>query len=146
MLGLIAPTSGGVEIFGLDTQACLPKILPRMGAMTESIGFCPYLSGEEDLNYVARITRGVSSSRIGAVLELVELSGREKDATTASTSSTRWRLTTTIGKNTGLPDCPNVSELMPSSLFAQHPFFAFAGASPSTLHASLILAIYCGVF
>jgi ABC-2 type transport system ATP-binding protein len=79
MLGLITPTSGKVEIFGQNTKTDLPKILQRIGAMTENMGFYPYLTGEDNLNYVARITGGISNSRIGKVLELVELSGREKD-------------------------------------------------------------------
>ena len=79
MLGLIAPTSGTVELFGLNTQSHLPKILKRIGAVTENPGFYPYLSGKDNLDYIARITGGISSSRIEKVLELVELSGREKD-------------------------------------------------------------------
>jgi ABC-2 type transport system ATP-binding protein len=79
MLGLIAPTSGKVEIFGMNTQNDLPKILQRIGAMTESIGFYPYLSGEDNLKYIARIAGGICSSRIEEVLKLVDLSGREKD-------------------------------------------------------------------
>jgi ABC-2 type transport system ATP-binding protein len=79
MLGLIAPTSGTVELFGMDTQSHLPKILQRVGAVTESTGFYPYLSGKDNLDYIARITGGVSRSRIKEVLDLVELSGREKD-------------------------------------------------------------------
>ncbi len=79
MLGLLAPTSGTVELFGLNIQNYLPKILQRIGAVTESIGFYPYLSGRDNLKYVARITGGISSRRIKEVLELVELSGREKD-------------------------------------------------------------------
>jgi ABC-2 type transport system ATP-binding protein len=79
MLGLITPTSGKVEIFGQNTKTDLPRILQRIGAMTENMGFYPYLTGEDNLNYVARITGGISNSRIGKVLELVELSGREKD-------------------------------------------------------------------
>jgi ABC-2 type transport system permease protein len=40
---------------------------------------------------------------------------------------------------------PNVDALLPSSLFTQGPF-AFAGNMPSTLNASLTLAVYCAVF
>jgi ABC-2 type transport system permease protein len=40
---------------------------------------------------------------------------------------------------------PNVDALMPSSLFSQG-LFASASASPSTLHASLTLTVYCVVF
>jgi ABC-2 type transport system ATP-binding protein len=79
MLGLIAPTSGIVKLFGLSTKSYLPKILKRIGAVTESTGFYPYLSGKENLECVARITGGITGRRIDEVLELVELSGREKD-------------------------------------------------------------------
>lgn len=79
MLGLISPTSGTIELFGLNIQSYLPKILQRIGAVTESTGFYPYLSGRDNLDYIARITGGISSSRIEEVLELVELSDRKKD-------------------------------------------------------------------
>ncbi len=79
MLGLITPTSGRVELFGHDVQKELPRILEKTGAVTESIGFYPYLSGKENLEYISKITRGINSSRIREVLDLVELSGREND-------------------------------------------------------------------
>lgn len=40
---------------------------------------------------------------------------------------------------------PNIDALLPSSLFTQGPF-ADTGATPSILHASLTLAVYCAVF
>ncbi len=79
MLGLIAPTSGTVEIFGLNLQRYLSKILPRIGAVTENPGFYPYLSGKDNLRYIARITGGIGSSRTREVLELVELLDRGND-------------------------------------------------------------------
>jgi ABC-2 type transport system ATP-binding protein len=79
MLGLIAPTSGIVEIFGLNIQSHLPEILPRVGAVTENPGFYPYLSGKDNLKYVAQITGGIDNNRTKEVLELVELSGRQND-------------------------------------------------------------------
>lgn len=79
MLGLIAPTSGTVEIFGLNTRHSLPEILRRIGSVTESTGFYPYLSGRENLECVARITGGITGKRIDEVLDIVELTGREKD-------------------------------------------------------------------
>jgi ABC-2 type transport system ATP-binding protein len=92
MLGLITPTSGTVELFGMDTQRHLPKILQRVGAVTESTGFYPYLSGRENLDYIARITGGISSSRIKEVLDLVELSGREKDKSSNYSLGMKQRL------------------------------------------------------
>jgi len=79
MLGLIAPTSGTVELFGLNIQSYLSKILKRVGAVTENPGFYPYLSGRDNLKYIARITGEVNKHRINQILELVELSDRDKD-------------------------------------------------------------------
>ena len=41
MLGLIAPTAGKAELFGLDVQHNLPSILPKVGAMMEVPGLTP---------------------------------------------------------------------------------------------------------
>ena len=79
LLGLIAPTSGKVELFGMDIRSHLPQILQKVGAVTDSSGFYPYLSGRDNLDYVAQIAGGISDKRVDEVLELVELSGREKD-------------------------------------------------------------------
>ncbi|MFA6613014.1 MAG: ABC transporter ATP-binding protein [Dehalococcoidales bacterium] len=79
ILGLIAPTSGSVSVFGLDVTHHLPDILSRTGALTESTGFYPYLSGYENLRYFARITGGISGSRIEEVLEMVDLKSRAND-------------------------------------------------------------------
>jgi ABC-2 type transport system ATP-binding protein len=79
MLGLIAPTSGTIELFGRDIRHDLPGLLKRIGAVTESTGFYPYLTGAENLRYIARITGGIPETRIQEVLELVDLAGRGKD-------------------------------------------------------------------
>ena len=79
MLGLITPTAGTIELFGLSTQQHLPKILQKTGAVTESTGFYPYLSGRDNLNYFARITSRITEGRIKKVLDLVELSNRQND-------------------------------------------------------------------
>jgi ABC-2 type transport system ATP-binding protein len=79
ILGLIAPTRGKVEVFGLNVRDHLPRILKRIGAITESTGFYPYLSGRDNLNYIARITKGITAARIEEVLKLVDLAGRQKD-------------------------------------------------------------------
>lgn len=92
MLGLIAPTSGKVELFGLNIQTDLPKILQRVGAVTDSSGFYPYLSGRDNLGYIAQITGGMSSSRIDEVLALVELSSRGKDKFSTYSMGMKQRL------------------------------------------------------
>jgi ABC-2 type transport system ATP-binding protein len=79
MLGLIAPTGGKVELFGLNVRDRLPQILKRTGAVTESTGFYPYLSGRDNLEYIASITGGISPARIQEVFKLVELAERQND-------------------------------------------------------------------
>ena len=79
MLGLIAPTAGSVEMFGLDASRRRSEVLQRVGAIIEAPAFYPYLSGKDNLRVVTRYSGGRHESQISAVLELVGLSGREKD-------------------------------------------------------------------
>src|SRR5712692_8992763 len=78
-LGLIAPTSGSVEILGHDIATHRANVLPRVGALVETPGLRPYLSGRDNLRAVASVLGGVPKARIDAVLELVGLSARQKD-------------------------------------------------------------------
>jgi ABC-type multidrug transport system ATPase subunit len=78
-LGLIAPTSGSVEILGLDVAARRANVLPRVGALVETPALYLYLSGRDNLRAVASVLGGVPKARIDAVLELVGLSVRQKD-------------------------------------------------------------------
>lgn len=76
LLGLIRPTSGSAAVIGEKPGS--PAGLEKIGALIESPAFYPYLSGRDNLRVMARYS-GVSRSRIGEVLEQVELSGRAKD-------------------------------------------------------------------
>ena len=78
MLGLIAPTSGSVEMFGLDAQRHRAEILRRVGAIIETPAFYQYLSARDNLRLVANYS-GRGKARIDEVLEIVGLSGRAKD-------------------------------------------------------------------
>src|SRR5712671_1965568 len=48
-LGLIAPTSGSVEILGRDVFAHRAQILPRVGSLVETPALYTYLSGRNNL-------------------------------------------------------------------------------------------------
>jgi len=76
LLGLIRPTSGTVDLLGGPPGA--PAGLARVGALVESPGFYPYLSGLDNLRILARY-RGVARNRIDAVLDAVSLSDRAGD-------------------------------------------------------------------
>jgi ABC-2 type transport system ATP-binding protein len=76
LAGLIRPTSGTVRVLGLPPGH--PRALARVGALIESPGFYPYLSGRDNLRVVARYA-GIGDRRVDATLELVKLSERARD-------------------------------------------------------------------
>jgi ABC-type multidrug transport system ATPase subunit len=78
-LGLIAPTSGNVEILGQDVITQRARVLPRVGALVETPALYLYMSGRDNLRAVGSVLGGVPKARIDAVLELVGLSIRQKD-------------------------------------------------------------------
>lgn len=78
-LGLITPTSGGVEILGHDVVTQRAQILPRVGALIETPALYLYMSGRDNLRAVGSVLGGVPEARIDAVLELVGLQNRQKD-------------------------------------------------------------------
>jgi len=76
LLGLIRPTSGTVDLLGEPPGS--PAGLARVGALIESSGFYPYLSGLDNLRILARYG-GVPRGRIDAVLDAVDLTDRAGD-------------------------------------------------------------------
>ena len=78
LLGLTAPSSGEVKIWGRPLRGNEKKILPRIGSLIESPGFYPNLTGTENLRIFADL-RGLKSSRfIKDALEVVNLPYRDK--------------------------------------------------------------------
>src|SRR6266702_6753787 len=78
-LGLIAPTSGSVEILGKDVFAHRAQVLSRVGALVETPALYTYLSGRNNLRAVGSVLGGVPKARIDALLDLVGLGIRQKD-------------------------------------------------------------------
>ena len=78
-LGLIAPTTGSVEILGQEVATHGSRILPRVGALVETPALYLYMSGRNNLRAVASVLGGIPASRIDAVLDLVGLRARQKD-------------------------------------------------------------------
>lgn len=77
LLSTINPTSGSWKWFGKEGTDT--NTLKRIGAIIEQPNFYPYLSAEKNLEIVAEI-KGAPKSRIDAVLEVVNLLDRKKDA------------------------------------------------------------------
>src|SRR5207237_8722036 len=91
-LGLIAPTSGSVEILGQDVFAHRAQVLPRVGALVETPALYTYLSGRNNLRAVASVLGGVPKARLDAVLDLVGLGIRQKDRVRTDSLGMKQRL------------------------------------------------------
>src|SRR6202035_5166291 len=91
-LGLIAPTSGSVEILGLDVRKHRTEILPRVGALVESPALYGYLSGRDNLRAIGNLLGGSSEKRIDEVLEIVSLKGRDRDKVRTYSMGMKQRL------------------------------------------------------
>src|SRR2546421_7272230 len=77
LLGLVRPSEGRATILGKPLTD-LRSYLPRVGALIEAPAFYPSLSGRTNLEVLAHLG-GHPRSRVGQLLELVELSDRAKD-------------------------------------------------------------------
>lgn len=77
LLGLIRPTSGTATVLGAKPGTA--ESLVRIGAMVETPGFYPHLSGRDNLRVLAKYS-GASETGIDQTLDQVKLLGRAKDA------------------------------------------------------------------
>lgn len=77
LLGLIAPTSGSIRVFGKDLRKDRLNILRKVGSLVEFPSYYGHLSAVENLEAVRRIL-DAPKSRIGEVLDIVSLKGEEK--------------------------------------------------------------------
>lgn len=72
ILGLTSVTSGEITVFGKNIKGNEKRIYPRIGAIIETPGFYPNLTGTENLEIFAKL-RG--TSRPNAVKESLEVVG-----------------------------------------------------------------------
>jgi ABC-2 type transport system ATP-binding protein len=79
ILGLITPTEGSIDVFGLKLKDNRWAALRRIGAVIEEPAFYPYLSGWNNLEALARAIGGISRAKIEEVLERVNLQDRAGD-------------------------------------------------------------------
>lgn len=78
-LGLLAPTAGHVELFGLDMRTDRAAALRRVGATLEGTSYFPHLSARDNLRVWSRVSGAASDAQIDATLERVGLAGRKRD-------------------------------------------------------------------
>jgi ABC-2 type transport system ATP-binding protein len=92
MLGLIAPTEGGVRLFGRDPHSAGARALDGVAGFVEGPRFYPYLSGRKNLRLLADLDGGKPASRVEEVLDAVELRDRGKDRVGGYSHGMRQRL------------------------------------------------------
>jgi ABC-2 type transport system ATP-binding protein len=91
-LGLIRPTSGWVEVLGRDVAHYGASVLPRVGALVESPALYLYMSGRDNLRAFASVLGGVGRARLDEVLELVDLTSRQRDRVISYSMGMKQRL------------------------------------------------------
>ncbi|MFP9127233.1 ABC transporter ATP-binding protein [Niallia sp. BSM11] len=92
LVGLIKPTSGSIQICGYDVKQDFSKAMERLGCIVENPELYPYLTGWENLQFFARMLKGVDDKRIEDIIELVGLKDRIHDKVKTYSLGMRQRL------------------------------------------------------
>jgi len=81
LTGLLAPTSGRMELLGVDFQARPAEVKRQIGVVPEGMGLFERLTGKEYLRFVGRmygLNRATTEKRAEELLEFMQLADREK--------------------------------------------------------------------
>ncbi len=91
LMGLIAPTEGGIKVFGQPIFFGAP-VLARVGALVEGAGFLPHLSGRENLDLYWRASGRTGDPYFEEVLEIADLGSAIDRKVKAYSQGMRQRL------------------------------------------------------
>ena len=78
LLGLTTPTAGTFTLFGQKLAGQKQQLYPRIGALIETPGFYPNLTGTENLEIFARLRNLNTPNAVKNALETVGLPFRDK--------------------------------------------------------------------
>lgn len=81
LTGLLAPTSGRMELLGVDFQANSAAVKRQIGVVPEGMGLFERLTGSEYLRFVGRmygLDRTTTEKRSQELLEFMQLANRQK--------------------------------------------------------------------
>ena len=78
ILGLTSITSGEVDVFGQNIKGHEKRIYPRIGAIIETPGFYPNLTGTENLEIFARLRGTAAPNAVKNALKVVGLPYKDK--------------------------------------------------------------------
>ncbi|MEM9930508.1 MAG: ATP-binding cassette domain-containing protein, partial [Bacteroidota bacterium] len=91
LLGLCRPQSGTIHLFNQALHQHRRSILARVGFLIEAPALYPHLNAIDNLKIIAKY-RGVSSDRIGPVLDLVDLTSQARKLTRKYSMGMKQRL------------------------------------------------------
>ena len=78
MLQLVSPTDGKIIMFGKDYREQVKDSYQKIGSIIETPGFYTNLTGQENLEILARLRRNVSKESVLHALEIVGLDKEKK--------------------------------------------------------------------
>lgn len=78
ILGLTPITSGQVDVFGKNIKGREKRVFPRIGAMIETPGFYPNLTGTENLEIFAKLRGTAAPHAVENALKVVGLPYKDK--------------------------------------------------------------------
>lgn len=78
ILSLTSITSGEVDVFGKDIKGQEKRVYPRIGAIIETPGFYPNLTGTENLEIFAKLRGTAAPNAVKNALEIVGLPYKDK--------------------------------------------------------------------
>ncbi len=93
LMSLIKPTEGKIEIFGSDPVRDHKIVYSKIGSIIERPDFYSWLSGLKNLELLAGLSqRKISRQKINETIDLVGLTGREKDLVSKYSHGMKQRL------------------------------------------------------
>jgi ABC-2 type transport system ATP-binding protein len=91
LLGLIRPTSGVCRVLGADSSTDLHRVISRIGALIETPGLAPSLTGRRNLALLARLDR-IGADGVERALRAAGLAERADDPVATYSLGMRQRL------------------------------------------------------
>ncbi|MGH9734007.1 MAG: ABC transporter ATP-binding protein [Candidatus Acidiferrales bacterium] len=129
LTGLLAPTTGTIEILGLDLTANPVEVKRQIGVVPEGMALFGRLTGAEYLNFVGRmygLDRETAAKRTAELLDFMQLSGQPKSLITDYSHGMQKKLALAAAVIHG-----------PKILFLDEPFEGVDAIASGTLKAML---------
>jgi ABC-2 type transport system ATP-binding protein len=129
LTGLLAPTSGRMEILGVDLAQNPVEVKRQIGVVPEGMALFGRLTGAEYLNFAARmygLDRDTAAERTAELLDLMDLASRPKTLVTDYSHGMQKKLALAAAVIHG-----------PKVLFLDEPFEGVDAIASGTLKAML---------